>query len=326
MAGGSGPHRPSCPLVLAPRSRCTASHPGGLSPGERSWREEVSKEARAFRSPQPPDEPSAPPDAKAKSKERLDVTLVSRGLAATREKAAWLILAGQVAVDGRRADKAGVLIDTAAPVEVAPGKKFVSRGGDKLAPVLDALGISPRGRVCLDVGASTGGFTQCLLERGATRVYAVDAGRGQLDPALSADARVVVMERTNARHLVPSAFSETPDLATVDVSFISLEKVLPAIFTVLTTAGETIALVKPQFEVGKGRWARAGWCASRRHRAVLSRVARFAVLHGWHVRGVTASPLRGPKGNREFFLHLATGAPAADLDALIAKVAAPEPE
>ena len=159
-------------------------------------------------------------------------------------------------------------------------------------------------------------------------MYAVDAGRGQLDPALRADARVVVMEKTNARHLVPSAFSETPDLATVDVSFISLEKVLPAIFTVLTTAGEALPLVKPQFEVGKGMVGKGGVVRDAGdHRAVLSRVARFAVLHGWHVRGVTASPLRGPKGNREFFLHLSkTGRTPADLDALIAKVAAPEPE
>ncbi len=270
--------------------------------------------------------PAAKP--KPKSKERLDVALVARGLVQTREKAARLILAGQVAVDGRRADKAGALVDTAAPVAVAPGKKFVSRGGDKLSPVLDALGISPRGRVCLDVGASTGGFTQCLLERGATRVFAVDAGRGQLDQSLRADARVVVMEKTNARHLVPSAFSESPDLATIDVSFISLEKVLPAVFTVLTSTGEALPLVKPQFEVGKGMVGKGGVVRDAGdHRAVLSRVARFAVLHGWHVRGVAASPLRGPKGNREFFLYLSkTGRTLADLDALIAKVAAPEPE
>jgi 23S rRNA (cytidine1920-2'-O)/16S rRNA (cytidine1409-2'-O)-methyltransferase len=254
--------------------------------------------------------------------------LVSRGFAPTREKAARLILAGQVAVDGRRADKAGVLVDAGAPVEIAAGRKFVSRGGDKLSPVLDAFEISPRARVCLDVGASTGGFTQCLLERGASRVYAVDAGRGQLDASLRADGRVVVMEKTNARHLVPSAFADAPDLATIDVSFISLEKVLPAVFGVLTPTGDALPLVKPQFEVGKGAVGKGGVVRDAGdHRAVISRVARFAVLHGWHVRGVAASPLKGPKGNREFFLHLSkTGRTLADLDGLIARVAAPEPE
>src|SRR5207253_134894 len=182
------------------------------------------------------------------------------------------------------------------------------------------------GRICLDVGASTGGFTQCLLERGATRVYAVDAGHGQLDAGLRADGRVVVMEKTNARHLVPSAFPEPPELATVDVSFSSLEKVLPPIFTVLARAGEAVPLIKPQFEVGKGLVGKGGVVRDPdSHRAVLSRVARFAVLHGWHVRGVAASPLKGPKGNREFFLHLSkTGRTLADLDGLIAQVTAEE--
>jgi 23S rRNA (cytidine1920-2'-O)/16S rRNA (cytidine1409-2'-O)-methyltransferase len=260
--------------------------------------------------------------AKAKAKERLDVTLVSRGLAPTREKAARLILAGQVAVGGQRADKAGTLVDKAAPVEVAAGRRFVSRGAEKLGPVLDALGVSPRGRICLDAGASTGGFTQCLLERGAVRVYAVDAGHGQLDAGLRADGRVVVMEKTNARHLVAAAFPDAPDLATVDVSFISLEKVLPAIYRVLAPAGEALPLVKPQFEVGKGLVGKGGVVRDPAdHRAVLSRIARFAVLHGWHVRGVAASALTGPKGNREFFLHLCkTGRTIPDLDALIDRV------
>ncbi len=263
-----------------------------------------------------------------KAKERLDVTLVSRGLAPTREKAARLIMAGHVEVNGRRADKAGVLVDESAPVAVAAQQKFVSRGGEKLAPVLDAFAVSPRGRICLDVGASTGGFTQCLLERGAARVYAVDAGHGQLDAGLRADGRVVVMEKTNARHLLSAAFPEAPDLATVDVSFISLEKVLPAVFRVLAPAGEALALVKPQFEVGKGLVGKGGVVRDPAyHHAVVSRVARYAVLHGWHVRGVAASPLRGPKGNREFFLYLCkTGRTLPDLDALIVRATAQEPE
>jgi 23S rRNA (cytidine1920-2'-O)/16S rRNA (cytidine1409-2'-O)-methyltransferase len=265
--------------------------------------------------------------AVSKSKERLDVLLVSSGLSESREKAARLILAGQVLVDGQRVDKAGTLVDKTAVVQVTGGQKFVSRGGDKLAPVLDALGVSARGRVCLDVGASTGGFTQCLLERGAASVYAVDVGQGQLDARLRADARVVVMEKTNARHLVPSLFGDTPELATVDVAFISLEKVLPAIQSVLTREGEAVTLVKPQFEVGKGLVGKGGVVRDpASHHAVLSRVARFAVLHGWHVRGVMASPLRGPKGNREFFLHLTkTGRTLPDLDALMTRVVAEEP-
>ena len=237
-------------------------------------------------------------------------------------------MAGHVEVNGRRADKAGVLIDDTAPVAVAQQQKFVSRGGDKLAPVLDAFNVSPRGRICVDVGASTGGFTHCLLERGATRVYAVDAGHGQLDAGLRADGRVVVMEKTNARHLVAAAFADAPELATVDVSFISLEKVLPAVYRVLAPAGEAVTLIKPQFEVGKGQVGKGGVVRDpANHHAVISRVARYAVLHGWHVRGVAASPLKGPKGNREFFLYLCkTGRTIPDLDALIARAAAQEPE
>jgi 23S rRNA (cytidine1920-2'-O)/16S rRNA (cytidine1409-2'-O)-methyltransferase len=260
------------------------------------------------------------------ARERLDVALVSRGLAESREKAARLILAGQVSVNGQKVDKGSVFVDQNALVEVAAGKSFVSRGGDKLAPVLDLLGVSPRDRICVDIGASTGGFTQCLLARGAARVYAVDVGRGQLDSSLRADSRVVVMEKTNARHLVAAAFAETPDLATIDVSFISLEKVLPAIYGVLSREGEALALVKPQFEVGKGLVGKGGVVRDpANHQDVLSRVARFAVLHGWHARGIAASPLKGPKGNREFFLHLSkTGRTLPDVAALIARVVSEE--
>jgi 23S rRNA (cytidine1920-2'-O)/16S rRNA (cytidine1409-2'-O)-methyltransferase len=231
-----------------------------------------------------------------------------------------------VSVNGQKVDKGSVFVDQNALVEVAAGKSFVSRGGDKLAPVLDLLGVSPRGRVCVDIGASTGGFTQCLLARGAARVYAVDVGRGQLDSSLRADPRVVVMEKTNARHLVAAAFAETPDLATIDVSFISLEKVLPAIYGVLSREGEAVALVKPQFEVGKGLVGKGGVVRDpANHQDVLSRVARFAVLHGWHARGIAASPLKGPKGNREFFLHLSkTGRTLPDVAALIARVVSEE--
>ena len=271
----------------------------------------------------------APVGGQAKVKERIDVALVSRGLAPTREKAARLLLAGAVLVDGRRVDKPGVLVAPGAELKVTARQKFVSRGGDKLAHALVAFGVEPKGRVCVDVGASTGGFTHCLLENGAARVYAVDVGQGQLDASLRADGRVVVMEKTNARQLAPDAFPDPPTLATLDISFISLEKVLAPVFNVLTTDGEAIALVKPQFEVGKGLVGKGGVVRdASHHKAVVARVARYCVLHGWHVRGVAVSPLKGPKGNREFFLHLTrTGRTAADLDQLIARAAeTPEPE
>lgn len=241
-----------------------------------------------------------------KSKERLDLTLVARGLSESREKAARLILAGQVLVNGQPLDKAGALVDKAALVQVTAGQRFVSRGGEKLGPALDAFGVSPRGRMCLDVGASTGGFTQCLLERGATRVYAVDVGQGQLDARLRSDARVVVMEKTNARYLVPSLFADAPELATVDVAFISLEKVLPAIQSVLTREGEAVALVKPQFEVGRGRVGKGGVVRDPALRAEAVADVRGAALRlGLAVRGEAESVLPGPKGNREVFLWLA---------------------
>lgn len=265
-------------------------------------------------------------EPRAKTKVRLDVALVERGLLESREKAARLILAGDVLVDGQRVDKAGALVAPGARLELAARPRFVSRGGDKLVHALATFGILPRGRVAIDVGASTGGFTHCLLEQGAVKVYAVDVGQGQLDARLRADGRVVVMEKTNARNLPVDSFPEPPDLATVDVSFISLEKVLPAVFGVLTSKGEAVVLVKPQFEVGKGQVGKGGVVRDgSHHRAVISRVARFAVLHGWHARGVTASPLKGPKGNREFFLLLTkTGRTLADLDAQIAQVTAEE--
>jgi 23S rRNA (cytidine1920-2'-O)/16S rRNA (cytidine1409-2'-O)-methyltransferase len=263
------------------------------------------------------------PAGQAKVKERIDVALVARGLCESREKAARLLLAGAVTVDGKRVDKPGTLVAPAADLRVTARQKYVSRGGDKLAHALQTFSLSAKGRVCLDVGASTGGFTHCLLESGATRVYAVDVGQGQLDASLRADGRVVVMEKTNARQLPADAFPDPPRLATVDVSFISLEKVLPSVFSVLTPEGEAVALIKPQFEIGKGLVGKGGVVRdASHHKMVMSRVARFCVLHGWHVRGVTPSPVKGPKGNREFFIHLTrTGRTIADLDVLIARAA-----
>lgn len=259
--------------------------------------------------------------AAAGRRERLDRLLVRRGFAESLEQATRLVMAGAVFVDGERVDKAGRLVDSQAPITVAARPLFVSRGGEKLSHALDAFGVSPTGRVCLDVGASTGGFTDCLLARGAARVYAVDVGHGRLDPKLRRDPRVVVRERVNARDLSPEDFPEPPDLATADVSFISLEKILPAIFRLLRTPAEVLPLVKPQFEIGRWAVGKGGVVREEsKQRDVLVRLARFAVLNGWHVVGVTPSPLRGPKGNREFFLHLSgNGRTLPELEALIAK-------
>ena len=250
---------------------------------------------------------------------RIDRLLVERGLVESRERAARRVLAGEVLVDGQRVDKVGALVGPTAYIELAGRSPYVSRGGDKLAHALTQFGVSVAGQICVDVGASTGGFTDCLLQRGATRVYAVDVGTGQLDPRLRADERVMVMEKTNARTLDPRLFGDLPSVGTVDVAFISLEKVLPAVFGVLAPRGQVVALAKPQFEVGRGVVGKGGVVRDPdQHRAVVAKLARYAILRGWHVLGVTASPLRGPKGNREFFLHLSThGRTAGNLESLI---------
>jgi 23S rRNA (cytidine1920-2'-O)/16S rRNA (cytidine1409-2'-O)-methyltransferase len=253
------------------------------------------------------------------SRVRLDRLLVDKALVESREKATRLILAGEVLVDGQRVDKAGTLVPSDADVELRGRSPFVSRGGEKLVHAVQHFGVATKGRVCVDVGSSTGGFTDCLLQRGASRVYAVDVGTAQLDVKLRKDPRVVVMEQTNARVLDPRLFDEQPTLAVIDVSFISLEKVLPAVFAVLAPRSEIVALVKPQFEVGRQHVGKGGVVRDpAQHRAVVQRLARYSVLRGWHVLSVTASPLRGPKGNREFFLHLsAQGRTAANLEGLI---------
>jgi 23S rRNA (cytidine1920-2'-O)/16S rRNA (cytidine1409-2'-O)-methyltransferase len=255
------------------------------------------------------------------AKRRIDQLLVDRTLAESREKAARLILAGDVMVDGRRVDKAGALVSTEAEIDVRGRAPYVSRGGEKLAYALDSFKIDIRDKICADIGASTGGFTDCLLQRGAAKVFAIDVGSGQLDAKLRKDPRVVIMEQMNARILDPRLFADAPELVTLDVSFISLEKVLPAAFGILRAGGRVIALVKPQFEVGKGAVGKGGVVRDpAQHQAVVARLARFAVLRGWHVLGVTASPLKGAKGNREFFLHLSlSGRTPANLEGLIAR-------
>ena len=253
---------------------------------------------------------------------RLDQLLVERGLAETRARAQALVLAGQVRVgegDGARRDrKSGDLVAVDVPIQVAGGRQWVSRGAHKLLAALDAFGVNPAGRVAIDVGASTGGFTDVLLERGASRVYALDVGYGQLAERLRHDPRVVSMERVNARSLDASTLPEPVDLAVVDVSFISLGLVLAPIRSVLRDgAGPIVALVKPQFEAGKAD-AKGGVVRDPAvHRRVLRETVARAQAAGLGMRGVTASPIQGPEGNREFLVHLQDGPGCADIDTLI---------
>lgn len=254
---------------------------------------------------------------------RLDQLLVERGLAESRSRAQALVLAGKVGVGegdaARRDRKPGDLLAVDTPVAIADPEPYVSRGGHKLAAALDAFGIDPAGLVCLDVGASTGGFTDVLLQRGARRVYALDVGRGQIAESLRRDARVVPMERTNARSLTAATLPETVALATVDVSFISLGLVLAPIATTLAMAGRIVALVKPQFEAGKGRTDHGVVRDPAVHREVLRRTVETGEAIGLGTRAVIASPLLGPEGNREFLVHLAPGPSCADLAMRIAE-------
>ncbi len=246
-------------------------------------------------------------------KRRLDTLLAERGLFPSRSRAAASVMAGEVRVGPgrRRAQKPGELIDVHEPVSIDERPAFVSRGGVKLANALAASGLEVAGRCALDVGASTGGFTDCLLQHGAREVLAVDVGYGTLDYRLRTDARVRVLERTNARALTPAllAATEPPDLATIDVSFISLAKVLPAVLGSLAGDYDVLALVKPQFEVGRGRVGKGGVVRdAAERRAALVAVGEAALALGAAVLGYYSSGLPGPKGNRETFVWLADGA------------------
>lgn len=246
------------------------------------------------------------PVAKKVGRIRLDLAMQTQGLAASRERARALILSGVVLVDGRLVDKAGTLVASDARITlIAPEHPYVGRGGVKLHGALEQCAVLVAGRVCLDLGASTGGFTDCLLQHGAAHVYAVDVGRGQLDVKLRADPRVTVMERTHALTLVPTDFPDRPDVATVDLSFISLTSILPALPSLLADSGDILALIKPQFEVGKGHVGKGGVVRDpEAHRLVITRVGKRAVELGLRIRGAAPSCLLGPKGNREFFIHL----------------------
>lgn len=238
------------------------------------------------------------------SKIRLDKRLVELGLSPTRAKAQAQIMAGEVWVDGEKASKAGMLVGESAELKLTAPLPFASRGGYKLDGALNHFGIEIEGQLCADVGACTGGFTDVLLQRGARRVYAIDVGYGQLDWRLRQDARVVVMERTNARYL--ETLPELVGRVVIDVSFISLKLILPSVQKWLSADGKVIALVKPQFEAGRDQVGKGGIIRDPAiHQAVLAEITSWAIQHGWQLHGTIDSPITGTDGNREFLIHLA---------------------
>lgn len=248
---------------------------------------------------------------------RLDTLMVARGLAPTREKARAWVIAGLVASEGRRLDKPGMQIPAETPLEVAPGRRFVGRGAEKLGPALVRFEIVAAGRDAIDVGASTGGFTQVLLEAGAARVIALDVGRGQLDWTLRNDPRVVAVEGVNVRYVDPASLPFRPTLATIDVSFISLRQVLEPTSACLAPGADIVALVKPQFELGRGRVGKSGIVRDPAHwDEVLAEIVAFSRERGLGPSGIARSALPGAKGNVEFFVHLRPGAKAAGDEAL----------
>ena len=240
-------------------------------------------------------------------KERLDVLLVEKGFAASREKAKAIIMSGAVFVDGQREDKAGASFDREkARIEVKGSTlKYVSRGGLKLEKAIEVFGIGLQNMICMDIGASTGGFTDCMLQNGAAKVYAVDVGHGQLDWKLRTNEKVICMEKTNFRYMLPSAISDTLDFASVDVSFISLTKILIPARNLLKDQGQMVCLIKPQFEAGREKVGKKGVVREpETHREVIGKVMKFAHCIGFHVLGLSFSPVKGPEGNIEYLLHI----------------------
>jgi len=239
-------------------------------------------------------------------KERFDKLLVEKGIVQSRERARAFIMEGRVAVDGRILDKPGTRVAVDAQLQLREeDQTYVSRGGKKLEGALEAFGIDPRGMVVIDVGASTGGFTDCVLQKGARKVYAVDVGYGQLAWKLQKDPRVVNLERRNIRYLKREEIQERADLILVDTSFISIEKFLPHLLGFLKEGGDLVSLIKPQFEVGKGEVGKGGVVRDPAlHQKVIERISQFSRRLGVKVLPVVESPLLGPKGNKEFFIHL----------------------
>ena len=258
-----------------------------------------------------------------KNKERLDVLLTQKGLCESRAKAQALIMSGEVYVDGQKCDKAGTAVEESASIEIRGNHcPYVSRGGLKLEKALRDFGIDPNGWVCSDSGASTGGFTDCLLQKGAKKVFAIDVGYGQLAWSIRTDPRVVCMERTNIRYVTPEQLGEPLDFSVVDVSFISLRLVLPAIKALLKPTGQLVCLIKPQFEAGKDKVGKKGVVRDPTvHCEVLEGFLALAAELGLTVRNLTFSPVKGPEGNIEFLGHLSMlpeGAITPDVRALVA--------
>ncbi|MGE5139186.1 MAG: TlyA family RNA methyltransferase [Rudaea sp.] len=246
-------------------------------------------------------------------KKRLDVLLVERGLAPSRKQAQALILAGDVAVAGNKIEKAGAQVDPDVEISLRAPSPYASRGGYKLAGALADFGVSPAGKVCADIGASTGGFTDVLLQQGASRIYAIDVGYGQLAWKLRQDSRVVVMDRLNARYL--ESLPEPVDLIVIDVSFISLELILRVAVRLLNPNGEIIALIKPQFEAGRGKVGRGGIVRDKEtHRSVLQKIVAVSQSLGLYVLGLTRSSIHGTEGNVEFLIHLSRDPSSASID------------
>ena len=240
-------------------------------------------------------------------KERLDVLLVKKGLAPSREKAKAVIMAGSVYVDGQKEDKAGSVFDEeSAQIEVrGHALPYVSRGGLKLEKALKVFPITLTDKICMDIGASTGGFTDCMLQNGAAKVYSVDVGYGQLDWKLRHDDRVVCMEKTNFRYMTPEDIPDVLDFASVDVSFISLDKILTPAYALLKEQGEMVALIKPQFEAGREKVGKKGVVRDPKvHEEVISRIVRHADEVSFEVLDLSYSPIRGPEGNIEYLIHL----------------------
>lgn len=240
-------------------------------------------------------------------KERLDVLLVKKGLAPSREKAKAVIMAGSVYVDGQKEDKAGSVFDEeSAQIEVrGHALPYVSRGGLKLEKALQVFPITLTDKICMDIGASTGGFTDCMLQNGAAKVYSVDVGYGQLDWKLRQDDRVVCMEKTNFRYMTPEDIPDVLDFASVDVSFISLDKILTPAYALLKEQGEMVALIKPQFEAGREKVGKKGVVRDPKvHEEVISRIVRHADEVSFEVLDLSYSPIRGPEGNIEYLIHL----------------------
>ena len=239
-------------------------------------------------------------------KERLDVLLVKRNLAPSREKAKAMIMAGNVFVDNQREDKAGAVFEDSVAIEVHGNTlKYVSRGGLKLEKAMERFGLDLAGKVCMDIGASTGGFTDCMLQNGAAKVYAVDVGYGQFAWKLRQDERVVCMEKTNIRYVTPEDIGDALDFASVDVSFISLTKVLIPARELLKDGGQMVCLIKPQFEAGKEKVGKKGVVRDPKvHLEVVERILSFAVENGFSVLHLDYSPIKGPEGNIEYLVHL----------------------